>query len=55
MRVDSDDILLSIGEAGKLMVIRFDSSKGTNNVVKRSICGNVDTYNAVILAQEKQK
>ena len=45
---------MNVGEAGKLMVIRFDSSKGRSNVVKRSICGDVDTYNAVILAQEKQ-
>ena len=36
-----------------MMVIRFENGK--RNVLKRSICGNVDQYNAVIAAQEKQK
>ena len=44
-----------VDEASKLMVIRFDSgkSRGKKNVIARSICGNVDSYNAIIEAQQR--
>ena len=40
-----------VGAADKLMVIRFESAeRKKKDVVKRSICGNVEHYNAVISA-----
>ena len=40
-----------VGAADKLMVIRFEAGdRKKKDVVKRSICGNVDHYNAVISA-----
>ena len=40
-----------VGAADKLMVIRFEpNERKKKDVIKRSICGNIEHFNAVIAA-----